>query len=242
MVREPAPVLGRYLGLVLAPVGLLAVNLAAPQLPASSVNGGIAFIAVVSIPLATATVYFLGQAELTTRALGITAVLTVALAAILIQIGLAGTPATLAKLFASACLGLALASLLVRPLEVVMIALVIAAVDIYSVAAGPTHVIVEHHQSVLNAFTLAFHPPGSYGAAQIGASDFVFFAVFTGAAIRLHLRRRLTWLAMTASFGVTLALSVGFDTALPALPLLSLSFLMANADLLRGRDGSPERE
>ena len=37
-----------------------------------------------------------------------------------------------------------------------------------------------------------------------------------------------------------------FDTALPALPLLSLAFLGANADLLlertRGRRGSPERE
>jgi len=36
------------------------------------------------------------------------------------------------------------------------------------------------------------------------------------------------------------------DTALPALPLLSLAFLGANADLLlertRGRRGSPERE
>jgi len=230
---------------VLAPLGLVAVNLAAPHLPETSTNGGIAFIAVVSIPLATATVYFLAGVSLPTQALLATAVGAAVIAAILIQVGLSGTPATLAKLVASACLGLALASLLVRPLEVVMIALVIAAVDTYSVAAGPTHVIVEHHQAVLDAFTLAFHPPGSYGAAQIGASDFVFFAVFTGAAIRLHLRRRLSWLAMTTSFGVTLGLSVGFDTALPALPLLSLAFLLANADLLlasRGRSDSPERE
>lgn len=230
---------------MLAPLGLVAVNLLAPQLPDASTNEGIAFIAVVSIPLATATVYFLAGATLQMQVLLVTAGAAAVIAAILIHVGLSGTPATVAKLFASACLGLALASLLVRPLEVVMIALVIAAVDIYSVVAGPTHVIVEHHQAVLDAFTLAFHPPGSYGAAQIGASDFVFFAVFTGAAIRLHLRRRLSWLAMTVSFGLTLALSVGFDTALPALPLLSLSFLLANADLLlasRGSGGSPERE
>lgn len=230
---------------MLAPLALVAVNLLAPQLPEASTNVGIAFIAVVSIPLATATVYFLAGARLETQVLIGTAVAAAVIAAILIHVGLSGTPATVAKLFASACLGLALASLLVRPLEVVMIALVIAAVDIYSVAAGPTHVIVEHHQAVLDAFTLAFHPPGSYGAAQIGASDFVFFAVFTGAAIRLHLRRRLSWLAMTVSFGLTLALSVGFDTALPALPLLSLSFLLANGDLLLaswGSSDSPDRE
>ena len=113
--------------------------------------------------------------------------------------------------------------------EIVGIALLIAAVDIYSVAAGPTRVIVEHHVEVLNAFTLAFHPLGSQGVAQIGASDFVFFAVFLAAATRFHLRRNASWLAMTASFGATLMLSYLFDHALPALPLLSLSFLAANA-------------
>jgi hypothetical protein len=49
---------------------------------------------------------------------------------------------------------------------------------------------------------------------------------------------------MTASFGLTLLLSYQFDRALPALPLLSLAFLTANADLLAGRIGgradSPE--
>jgi hypothetical protein len=48
------------------------------------------------------------------------------------------------------------------------------------------------------------------------------------------------------SFGLTLLLSYVFDTALPALPLLSLGFLAANGDLLLarfgGRQGSPERE
>ena len=38
---------------------------------------------------------------------------------------------------------------------------------------------------------------------------------------------------MTASFGATIALAVWLDLGgLPALPLLSLAFLVANADLL----------
>jgi len=38
---------------------------------------------------------------------------------------------------------------------------------------------------------------------------------------------------MTLSFGATMALAVYFDvTGLPALPLLSLGFLLPNADLL----------
>jgi hypothetical protein len=77
-------------------------------------------------------------------------------------------------------------------------------------------------------------------------SDFVFFALFAAASVRMGLRPRATWVATTASLGATMALSYAFDTALPALPLLSLAFLGANADLLldrtRGRRGSPERE
>jgi len=43
----------------------------------------------------------------------------------------------------------------------------------------------------------------------------------------------LTWLLMTASFGVTIVLAVWLDLGgLPALPLLSLAFLAANGDLL----------
>jgi hypothetical protein len=105
-------------------------------------------------------------------------------------------------------------------------------------------VIVEHHEQVLNAFTLAFHPLGTDSAAQIGASDFVFFTVFLAAARRFRLRPAATWAAMTASFGLTLYLSYEFNRALPALPLLSLAFLAANGRLLtgriRGRAGSPE--
>ena len=38
---------------------------------------------------------------------------------------------------------------------------------------------------------------------------------------------------MTASFGLTIVLTVAFDViGLPALPLLSLAFLAANADLI----------
>jgi hypothetical protein len=77
------------------------------------------------------------------------------------------------------------------------------------------------------------------GAAQIGVSAFVLFAIFAAAAGRRGLRRRATWAAMTASFGATLMLSYLFDHALPALPLLSLSFLAVNAGPLRTRLRAP---
>jgi hypothetical protein len=240
VVRQPAT-------LLTALAALAAFDLLAPHLadhPSTAV--AVAGLALVSIPLATLVPRSLAAQSGRGLLLLAAAVPAVAATVALIWAGYGGTPATLTKLLAASLIGLALGSLLQSPLEIVGIAVLIAAVDTYSVARGPTKVIVEHHQDVLNDFTLAFHPLGSQGAAQIGASDFVFFAVFLAAAARFGLRTRLTWIAMTASFGLTLFLSYWFDRALPALPLLSLAFLAANAVPLRDRIGgsftSPERD
>jgi hypothetical protein len=138
-------------------------------------------------------------------------------------------------LLAAGAAGIALSALLSGVVEVVGIALLVALVDAYSVVAGPTHTIVEHHERVLDAFTLGLQPPGANAEALLGVSDIVFLGLFCGAARRLGLRARLTWLATSASFGLTLALAYGFDVALPALPLLSAGFLAANGDLLLAR-------
>jgi hypothetical protein len=70
-------------------------------------------------------------------------------------------------------------------------------------------------------------------SAKLGLPDLLFFALFLGAADRFGLRRGLTWLLMTASFGLTLGGTYVFDVdGLPALPLLAIGFLLANADVL----------
>ena len=224
-----------------------AVNALAPHLPDPGGAGQVVFLALVSFPLAALVVAALAWAAPARPATLIAATAAAAgLAAGLIATGLAGTPATLAKLVGATAAGFALATLLRSPAELVATAVLIGAVDVYSVAAGPTHVIVRDHPGVLDAFTLAFHPAGTYGVAQIGASDFLFMALFAAAAMRLGLRRRAGLAAMTASFGVTVAVSYAANAALPALPLLSLAFLAVNADLLaalvRGSGGSPEGE
>ncbi len=72
--------------------------------------------------------------------------------------------------------------------------------------------------------------------------DLLFFAVFLGAAARFRLRTLATWMCMTLSFGATMALAVYFDVrGLPALPLLSLGFLLPNADLLWGQVATRRR-
>jgi hypothetical protein len=61
----------------------------------------------------------------------------------------------------------------------------------------------------------------------------IFFALFLAAARRFGLRGRATWLGMTGCLSATLALTYAFDLdGLPALPALSLGFVVPNADLL----------
>lgn len=120
---------------------------------------------------------------------------------------------------------------------VVMIACLIPFADIYSVFWGPTQAITQHHASVYFGVAFAFVVPPPYGqsagAAHVGPPDLLFFALFVAAAARFGLRPRLTWLLMTASFGIQLVIAVGADiSGLPALPFLSLGFLLANGDLL----------
>jgi len=116
---------------------------------------------------------------------------------------------------------------------VLLIAVLIVPVDIFSVARGPTKEIVENQPQVFNALSISFPLPGEHNSAQLGLPDVLFFSLFLGAADRFGLRVGLTWILMTLSFGATLALAVGFDiSGLPALPLLSAGFVLANADHL----------
>jgi hypothetical protein len=116
---------------------------------------------------------------------------------------------------------------------VVVVALIIPWVDAISVWRGPTKHIVTHRRELFTTFSFAFPVPGEENTAQLGLPDLLFFALFLAATDRWGLRTKLTWLAMTLSFGATLALTVAFEIGgLPALPLLSLGFLLPNADIL----------
>jgi hypothetical protein len=126
---------------------------------------------------------------------------------------------------------------------VVLVSSIIPWVDAYSVWRGPTKVIVTQHREVFTNFSFAFAIPGETSAANLGLPDLLFFSLFLAASARWELRPRLTWLLLTLSFGATLALAVWRDIGgLPALPLLSLAFLVANGDLLwtRVRDDLAE--
>jgi hypothetical protein len=116
---------------------------------------------------------------------------------------------------------------------VALVAVIVPWVDSYSVWRGPTRTIVTKRPDVFSALSFAFPVPGQTSGAKLGLPDLLFFALFLGASARFQLRPFWTWLSLTASLGTTMALATAFEVGgLPALPLLSVGFLLPNVDLL----------
>ncbi|HVD11178.1 MAG TPA: hypothetical protein VNB88_11090 [Gaiellaceae bacterium] len=231
------------LALVLA---LTAYDAWAEHLPNVSTSWDVVFIGLVLIP-ATFVLLLLAlpfREELTSRRL---LVLVVGLAAITILLELAGADpiANQTKFVAVALLGWWFLQFFESVGLVLLVAILITPVDIFSVARGPTKHIVEQQPQVFDALSIAFPVLGESSSAQLGLPDVLFFSLFLAATARFALRTLSTWVAMALSFGTTLALAVWTDvTGLPALPLLSAGFVLVNADLiwkaLRDRRDEPD--
>jgi hypothetical protein len=115
---------------------------------------------------------------------------------------------------------------------VVLVALLIPWVDAYSVWRGPTRAITEGHAHVFDTLSVAFVVPGG-GAARLGLPDVLFFALFLAASVRFRLRPAWTFVGLVTGLGLTMILATWWTVdGLPALPAISLGFLVPNADLL----------
>jgi hypothetical protein len=124
----------------------------------------------------------------------------------------------------------------------VLVACIVPWVDAYSVWRGPTNHIVHHHREVFSTLSIAFPVPGENSSANLGLPDILFFGLFLAAAARFGLRVLPTWVLLVGSFGATIAIAVAWNKpGLPALPLLSAGFLLANADLLWRRLRRPRQ-
>jgi hypothetical protein len=204
---------GRTASLLAVCVALGVYYLVAESLPNYSLWAEVAVLSFLVIPAVFALVYF-SLPLYRAHGLLVSAILVAVLAAVLHLVEL-NVLANFAKLAA------------------VTLVLIIPWVDAISVWRGPTKHIVTHQRELFTTFSFAFPVPGEQNTAQLGLPDLMFFALFLAAAHRWGLRTKLTWVAMTLSFGATLALAVAFDIGgLPALPLLAFGFLLPNADLL----------
>ena len=213
--------------------GLAAYASVVDELPRMSLWWDVALAALVLMPATTALAWL----ALPLRPWrGRLAGLGVALAALAFACDAGGldVASNLAKTGAVILVALWFVDLFERPWWVGLVALAIPLVDAISVWRGPTRHIVTERPGVFDLLSISFPVPG--GSFQLGLPDLLFFTLFLAAAARWGMRVAPSWVLMTASFGATMALALWLDPfdlgGLPALPLLSLGFLLANGDLL----------
>jgi hypothetical protein len=226
---------------------LSAYDLAHVSLPDTSTWGDVAVIALLLMPAVFALVYLVLPLWRARESQLLLLGAALAVLGFLFTRAHYGIPANFAKLAAMTALAFWFLRYFETVLWVALVALIVPWVDAYSVWRGPTNNIVHNHRQVFSTLSFAFPIPGEHNAANLGLPDLLFFALFLAASARFRLRTRLTWLALVASFGVTITLAVWGDVAgLPALPGLSVGFLLPNADLIwrafRGRGVSAASE
>jgi hypothetical protein len=222
---------GRIAALLALSIALGVYYVVAESLPDLSLWWEVAFLSFLVIPAVFALVYVALPLYRAPRLL-VAGVAVALLAAVLQLVGL-DVLANFAKLAAVTLIAWWFLTYFETVAWVALVALIIPWVDAISVWRGPTKHIVTHQRELFTTFSFAFPVPGEENTAQLGLPDLMFFALFLGATAQWGLRTKLTWAAMTLSFGATLALAVARDEGgLPALPLLALGFLMPNADLV----------
>jgi hypothetical protein len=203
----------------------------ADRLPDIPYGADVALLAALVMPLTFALPGISLPARTARRLPYATAALVVL--GVVLELANMGIAANYVKLAAVVGLGWAFLRFFEDVAWVVLVAVLVVPVDAFSVARGPTRTIVESQPDVFDRLSISFQIPAERAPAQLGLPDVLFFALFFGAADRFGLRPRLTWVLCTLSFGVTLTVTAYTDVVgLPALPLLSLGFLAANADIL----------
>ena len=232
MVRAASLLSPRRVGaLVALLVALAAWDAYAERLPAGPDGWAVALVAVFVVPATFLVVWLLlplaGELRLLEAAL-----LTGALAALLDLAGADGL-FNVAKLVAFCLFGFWFVQMLEALVWIVLVAAIVPWVDVVSVYRGPTKVVVEEQPGLFERIAVAFAVPGEDAVARLGPPDVIFFALFLATAARYGLRVRATWLGMAGGLSATLLLTYALDlNGLPALPAISLGFLVPNADLL----------
>lgn len=203
------------------------------RLPAPPVRADIILSSALVLSLVAVLVWGLLPLRALGRRLPLLTAAALPLAILFVWLGWAPL-ANVAKVVAAAALGIWIAEELEKLSWIVIVAVVSAAVDVVSVAVGPTKAILDQGPVVVGYFTVAVTWAGyTYSEAYtgLGISDVVFLALYLGSARRFGLRVGWSAVAMVVSFLATIAAAMWW-TALPALPLLSVAFLAVNGDLL----------
>ncbi|GIU94268.1 MAG: hypothetical protein KatS3mg012_0725 [Gaiellaceae bacterium] len=235
MVGGAAAVLSRRRALALVASGALLLVYAwvAERLWELPTRWDVAFVGLVAFPASTATIWL--ALPLSRRERRHPIALPALAGGLALALGLLGldAPFNLAKLACFALTGFALLWAFRELWWVTLVAALVAWVDIWSVAAGPTRHVIEERPGLIERVAVGSAVPGEGSVVYLGPPDVIFFALFLAAAARFGLRVAATWITMTAFLSLTLAAVVlGDVSGLPALPAVCAGFLLPNADLL----------
>lgn len=216
-----------------AALALVVYTLVSRYLPALGWHTGIVVSALIVTPLMALIVVGLWPLHALGHRLLIVAAIGFAAAALSTRLG--WVPASnLAKIVVASSLGFWLAQQIEALWWYVPVAGVSAGVDLFSVFAGPTKLLLARGPVIVGYFTIAmtwFGYSWRQAYTALGTSDLIFFSLYYAAVERFALRRAWTLVGMTGSFVITIVIGFRFS-ALPALPLLAVGFVAPNVDLL----------
>ncbi|HPG60101.1 MAG TPA: efflux RND transporter permease subunit, partial [Candidatus Wallbacteria bacterium] len=112
--------------------------------------------------------------------------------------------------------------------------LIAALADIWSVFFGVTSELVSKKSAALN-YLLMRYPTLSAGDLRqyIGISDFLFATILMGAAMNFKLNVKKTYAGFAAAFFITFLTVVITHRGIPAIPAISLAFIIINGPRLK---------
>ncbi len=146
----------------------------------------------------------------------------------------AGAVATPIEAILCGCIGIAFAVILDVPALVVALPLFVAALDVSGVVGGaPGSLLAENLPTSGDPLTLELPAWGGGPAVvHVSVADVVFLAAYAAYARRFALRTVLSAVAMYAGLVAVLVATLQLDRRIPALAVVSVAFLLANADRL----------
>jgi len=142
-----------------------------------------------------------------------------------------GAAANPVEALVAAAVGLLFARFMRAPAYAITVPLFVALIDAWSVASGPTSLLIA--AGTTSDDPLSFDLPawgGGASAGHIGLSDAVFLAMYAGWAQHFGFRRVPTIVGLVLGLVAAVVLGVALDRAIPALPLLATGYLLPNAD------------
>ena len=240
MVRRPSPVLtsrrrpGPFTLALAVPLAALVYFLAAPALPALPAGDvtilvaggtGVLLVAATALALLPAGDTLIGPLLIVLGS-GL-------LVAALNSEGSAGVGAgaNVAEALLASAVGLILARLFAAPMSAVAVPLFAAAIDVASVWNGPTARLLDGGTDRVDPLSFDLPAWGDSGSAgHLGLSDALFLSMFAAWSERYGFRRWPTLLGMVLGLVASPTLSVAFDQAIPALPLIAAGYLLPNLD------------